>query len=206
MKKRVKYFYRGGFTLIEILVAITIVSILSGIVLHSASASLRNARNSQRKSDLRIIENALQQYYSDHGFYPLGNGPGGLGRLEITFEQVNQAPLTACSGNPNVCNSSRVYLRKIPNDPLSSCAPAGRCFYPMYGSHDLHYCYESYASIAAKNSNEANFITCDNTATKCNFYVLAAQLEDSAPSVYTNMGCNDGGHNFNYMLTPLSGK
>lgn len=59
-----------GFTLVEVLVAISIVGVVFGVIITSAGAIQRNARNAQRETDLRAISSALQQYYADNQKYP----------------------------------------------------------------------------------------------------------------------------------------
>ncbi len=54
--------YKKGFTLIELLVVIAIIGILSAIILASVNNSRQNARDGQRISDLKQLENALELY------------------------------------------------------------------------------------------------------------------------------------------------
>jgi len=68
MKNRIKI---KGFTLIELLVVIAVIAILVTIGLTSFSSAQKKARDARRKSDLRDIKNALEEYYSTCGFvYP----------------------------------------------------------------------------------------------------------------------------------------
>lgn len=62
---------KNGFTLIELLVTISIVAVVFGVVITSAAQSKKASRDLQRQSDLRTIQSALQQYYSDQIYYPL---------------------------------------------------------------------------------------------------------------------------------------
>src|SRR3990172_10027955 len=69
-----------GFTLVELLVVVAIIAILVSVGAVSYSTAQRNARNAQRASDLNKIALALEEFYSDHGFYPStrnGNNPNG---------------------------------------------------------------------------------------------------------------------------------
>lgn len=59
-----------GFTLVELLITISIIAILSAIGLVAYSSVMKQGRDSKRQSDLRSIQSALEQYYSDQGFYP----------------------------------------------------------------------------------------------------------------------------------------
>lgn len=86
-----------GFTLIELLVAISIVAVVFGVIISSAAQSKRASRDLQRQSDLKTIQNALQQYYSDQVYYPTTLTAGGT----LTF-------------------GSNTYLSKVPDDPTNT--------------------------------------------------------------------------------------
>ena len=63
-----------GFTLIEVLVAATIIAVLTSIGIVSYQAANRRARDAKRKSDLEQVRAALEMYKSDHsGSYPAGS-------------------------------------------------------------------------------------------------------------------------------------
>ncbi len=62
---------KKGFTLLEILVAVGIISIMAGLGALSFSSAQKKARDAKRKSDLKTIQNAMEQYYSTCGYkYP----------------------------------------------------------------------------------------------------------------------------------------
>ncbi|OGG02705.1 hypothetical protein A2W14_07355 [Candidatus Gottesmanbacteria bacterium RBG_16_37_8] len=62
---------KKGFSLIELLVVISIMAILITIGITSLASVQRKSRDAKRKSDLREIKIALEQYYSVCGFvYP----------------------------------------------------------------------------------------------------------------------------------------
>ena len=60
----------SGFTLIEVLVAATIVGLLSTIGLTGFQAIGRSGRDALRKTDLEAIRSALEIYKSENGSYP----------------------------------------------------------------------------------------------------------------------------------------
>lgn len=69
MKKACTERSRSGFTLIELLVVISIVAVLSTVGLTIFSGIQSKARDSNRKSDLRILAIALELYYQKNGKY-----------------------------------------------------------------------------------------------------------------------------------------
>jgi prepilin-type N-terminal cleavage/methylation domain-containing protein len=60
---------KKAFTLIELLVVIAIIGILSSIVLVSMGNVRGNARDVNRKSDMRQIISAQELYYNDNSAY-----------------------------------------------------------------------------------------------------------------------------------------
>lgn len=140
-----------GFTLIEILVAISIIGIIFGVIISSVSIIQKNSRDAKRRSDLRNIQTALQQYYSDQQFYPSHNSSFGS-----NLDLGTVTNITSAIGNPTPPSSTKTYMSVVPKDPSSG----------------NNYCYRS--SIA----NTAPLVSCNNGTDKCQFYVLCAQLEN----------------------------
>lgn len=68
MKKQLKD--NLGFTLVELLVVISILGVLVTIGLTSFRSSQARGRDTERKSDLKQVASALELYYSDYGKYP----------------------------------------------------------------------------------------------------------------------------------------
>ncbi len=59
-----------GFTLIELMVVVTIIGILATIAQPSYRTATIKARESALKRDLFIVRDVIDQYYADHGSYP----------------------------------------------------------------------------------------------------------------------------------------
>jgi len=62
-----------GFTLLELLIVIALISILVVAAAVSYSESQKRARDTLRRSDLQKIALALEEYYQDHKEYPPTN-------------------------------------------------------------------------------------------------------------------------------------
>ena len=61
-----KYNYRFGFTMIELLVVMGLIVILSGLIYFNISGQLAKARDTQRQSNLQQYQNALELYASNN--------------------------------------------------------------------------------------------------------------------------------------------
>lgn len=101
-----------GFTLVELLVVISIIGILSSLGLFTFTSSQMRARDAARKSDMKNIETALRIYFNDKGAYPAS---------DATFH------MRACDpGGNSVCQwgsiwqvAPTVYMQTLPKDPQS---------------------------------------------------------------------------------------
>lgn len=74
-----------GFTLIELMVVVSVIAILLGLGAASYTNAQKKARNSARKSDMRAMQTAFEQYYAINDRYAVncavmapGNLPEGL--------------------------------------------------------------------------------------------------------------------------------
>src|SRR3989338_1480589 len=69
MKKFLPKFSKNpqGFTLVELLVVISIIAILSVVGVTIYSGVQKNARDARRKADVESISNALEVHYNDTG-------------------------------------------------------------------------------------------------------------------------------------------
>lgn len=88
---------KKGFTLIELLVTVSIMVILMTIAVASFTTAREQARDAQRKTDLRTVEAALALYKNKYGRYPEAcNGPTTGGSPEFSGQV----------GSTHACNPS----------------------------------------------------------------------------------------------------
>ena len=98
----------SGFTLIEIMLVVIIISVLAALVIPQLSGRAEQARNSAARADiLSNLPLALDLYEIDNGFYPTSEQ--GLGALRAK-PSTSPAPL----------NWNGPYLKKKPLDPWGS--------------------------------------------------------------------------------------
>lgn len=84
---------RLGFTIVELMVAVTIISILAVMVYANFADSRAKARDAERQSDIRLLQNAIELYKVKYGRYPEGcqganNWSGGAYGCPSGFEYI----------------------------------------------------------------------------------------------------------------------
>lgn len=94
-----------GFTLIELLITIAIIGILVSMGLYSWGSAQTKARDNRRKTDLKAIQQALENYYQTMGTYPIFSGSTCCGQISGSDATV----LNALQGP---------YISKVPQDPV----------------------------------------------------------------------------------------
>ncbi|MGA3169494.1 MAG: prepilin-type N-terminal cleavage/methylation domain-containing protein [Chthoniobacteraceae bacterium] len=103
---------RSGFTLIELLTVIAIIAILMGLLLPALNAAKNAAKKSAAKNDLTQLTNAVKQFYTDYGVYPIDPSKAGVAGTDMQYGEPGEA-----EPNGDVVN----VLRADPNnDPLST--------------------------------------------------------------------------------------
>lgn len=67
---------KSAFTLIELLISVSIIAILIAIGIASYSTLNKQSRDTKRKSDIEQIRSALEMYRAENGHYPSGGCVG----------------------------------------------------------------------------------------------------------------------------------
>ncbi|MEK6952486.1 MAG: prepilin-type N-terminal cleavage/methylation domain-containing protein [Nanoarchaeota archaeon] len=105
---------KSGFTLLEILVTVSIITLILTLGIVSYNQVFITSRDSTRKSDLQIISNTLEQYNSNKGSYP-----NKTANLSAYLNPVPKDPKTKESyiyiASPSAC------LTSIDNPPVPPC-------------------------------------------------------------------------------------
>jgi len=112
--------HKAGFTLLEILLVVGIISILAGIVIVAINPSrqLAQVRNTERQSDLKQIYSALNQYYIDYSTYP-ATVPTTLTEICNTGNATSTHGIE-CGDLIDLSILVPTYLVSIPKDPQVS--------------------------------------------------------------------------------------
>jgi len=93
MKKNKK-----GFTLIELMVAVTIIVLLSAVGMVSYRAANKKARDNKRRSSLEQVRAALEMYRSDNDQYPEGNSFDAMVSTLVTNNYLSETPTDPRTG------------------------------------------------------------------------------------------------------------
>lgn len=64
----------SAFTLIEMLIVITIIGILAGLLTTAVAAAMRKARETRASAEARQVATAWERYYAEYSVWPSGLG------------------------------------------------------------------------------------------------------------------------------------
>jgi prepilin-type N-terminal cleavage/methylation domain-containing protein len=104
---------KKAFTLMELLVVISIIGMLSSIVLVSMGGARARARDAKRQSDLRQIVSAMELAYDDSA-----TECGGPNSYIVSGNFGSTSTITTAI--PKICTNTGQYLNPTPNDPVAS--------------------------------------------------------------------------------------
>ncbi len=96
---------RAGFTLIELMVVIVILGLLAALVVPRLIGQSEKAKQTATRVQIKSIEQALQLFKLDNGFYPATEQ--GLAAL-VRAPEIGRIPKNYRKGG---------YIDRIPNDP-----------------------------------------------------------------------------------------
>lgn len=96
-----------GFSLTELMVAVSIIGSIAALASAKFNDVLPMARDAQRKANIQQVQTALNLYYNDHDEYPVSGG----GEPTVAGWQLIKNVLES-SGN--------TYVPQMPQDPLNA--------------------------------------------------------------------------------------
>jgi general secretion pathway protein G len=99
---RLKHFAQHGFTLIELMVVLTILALLLTVAVPKYFSHVDRAKEATLRQDLQVMRDAIDKFYADKGRYP---------------EQLDELV-------------SARYIRNIPVDPISESISTWRVIAP----------------------------------------------------------------------------
>ena len=149
-----KYTKAKGFTLMEILVVISLLAILATVVMASYFTSLERGRDSRRKQDLEQVGRALELYYFENNVYPATTLPWG--------EALTN------TGN------TKTYMKKLPTDPSDKSNDGNyKYVYDSNGSYyKLYSCLENDKDLDYTNYNT----NCGTDCQPCHYGISSPDI------------------------------
>lgn len=98
---------KRGFTLVELMIVITVIAILATIAVVSFTRVQKQARDTKRKAEIKSLQTALQAYFTEKQHYP-NTAPVTPGTA-----QVASVALTGLAPD---------YIPSIPTGPLGAAS------------------------------------------------------------------------------------
>jgi len=194
---------RSAFTLIELLVVIAIIAILTAILLPVFASVRENARQSTSISNLKDIQQKMEQFKLDNHRYPdvlfgysdgNGNMKGALGRAQAAGKAATYFPglypayikdVEEFTDPNNTVNSSDTgnYTGQLP----------AKLVYPCNDANDMT--LSGASASACTPTNPKTYDPGATVASTRNFYL--ADAYDSSPTV---LGTNNIGNPASYLV------
>lgn len=92
----------AGFTMIELLVVMAIVSLLSIVALSSYQATQRHSRNGKRLADIAQVRSALEVYRATEGEYPqIAGSPSNSNFVTLVSASYLEPYLSSLVNDPS---------------------------------------------------------------------------------------------------------
>jgi prepilin-type N-terminal cleavage/methylation domain-containing protein len=108
---------KSGFTIIEILVTVSIVAILMAVTIGSFGPAREKSRDSQRQTDLRTVEAALALYKNKYGEYPAGCNLPTTGNTPSWSGQPGSGYECSPASGQYIVGLAPEFIPKLPTDP-----------------------------------------------------------------------------------------
>ena len=96
--------YSTGFSLVEIMIVISILGIVMAGSFTAYTATQRNSRDARRQTDMENLRQALELYRADNGTYPVTGGGSWTNAVDLSGllvpVYINKLPSDPRTGNP----------------------------------------------------------------------------------------------------------
>lgn len=137
---------KHGFTLIELLVVMAIIGVLATIGLNTYPQAQKQARDQNRKSDLRQYQSGIESYANQNNSLFPGNAAGSGG--------INAVNLCSVSG-------WSAYMSSCPEDPKNSTDSTFQYKYSGDGGATLSTVYVLWAKLEGFSAT-TYWVSCSN--------------------------------------------
>jgi len=100
-----------GFTVVEIVVVVSVIAILSSVVFANLNQASAQSRDAKRQADLRNLQTAIELYRQKEGRYPAGC------RGANEWSGQSGTDYACSSGNEYIIGLTYEYISVLPTDP-----------------------------------------------------------------------------------------
>lgn len=100
-----------GFTLVEMLIVVTIILVITSVGMFSYSEASKRSRDTDRQADLRTLQAAVELYKQQNGQYPVGCRGAGAWSGQIGTQYA-----CADGSNQYIVGLAPIYIPVLPND------------------------------------------------------------------------------------------
>ncbi|EKD67904.1 MAG: hypothetical protein ACD_48C00158G0006 [uncultured bacterium] len=142
---------KRGFTMIEILISISIIAVLTAIGIVSYVSINKNSRDAKRRGDIEQLRSALELFRSDKGYYPSVGTGNWIDASELNTGNVDTGLVDS-------------YIPSIPSDPKGNTNPYKYKVTNLSGANYYGYCLSAF--IEGTGSTSCTEYTGYNYATK----------------------------------------
>ena len=157
-----------GFTIVELLIVIVVISILAAITVTAYNGIQSRARDTQLQSSATMWIKALKLYYADTGVYPTSSQ-----LLDKTWTKANMTGVTDDLYKAVTAESSTTLVSRDPvTSSLNSAADYFKTGYINYRASTSYW-------LNADGTFNDNDTSC-NSGTSCPTFVLVYRLSSSA--------------------------
>lgn len=144
-----------GFSLIELVVVVSILAILAGVLVPRVTNHMMSARDARRLADVKTIRNAVEQFYMDKGLYPAAKQNGSYGGWDVSHDG-NFIPELRDKG----------YLEEMPTDPVNDSTYHYRYYVYNKGSYGCKGTTKFYV-LGIRNFESSGFAAKNKGFFKC---------------------------------------